>query len=158
MEPTDDTKHKGFNPYRVFKLAATQYAAFGISPSSCFNPYRVFKLAATLQNIQSQYSSFKVSIPIGFSSSLQLPARSYSLLIVKFQSLSGFQARCNEMLQNLRISLHCRFNPYRVFKLAATEIVDYLTRIVGYLFQSLSGFQARCNGIPLSVILGYNPF
>ena len=38
-----------------------------------------------------------VSIPIGFSSSLQRSAlNAYSLFIRRFQSLSGFQVRCND--------------------------------------------------------------
>ena len=64
--------------------------------------------------------------------------------IDKFQSLSGFQVRCNKILY---FSIHnpCNsFNPYRVFKFAATLLVaafpDHFHK-----FQSLSGFQVRCN-------------
>ncbi len=86
-----------------------------------------------------------VSIPIGFSSSLQRPAFVvHSLGRVKFQSLSGFQVRCNNhigacdierevvsipigfssSLQPIHIDhppkTETGFNPYRVFKFVAT--------------------------------------
>ena len=87
-----------------------------------------------------------------------------------FQSLSGFQVRCNVLLRvhdsacrdcvsipigfssslqrKMRNSDQCsgqRFNPYRVFKFAATYESGVL--VVGVIdeFQSLSGFQVRCN-------------
>ena len=86
-----------------------------------FNPYRVFKLAATDASGHAQDRPAQVSIPIGFSSSLQLNAyvffHEFSVL---FQSLSGFQARCNK-------------SP------------DFRSIIPSVVFQSLSGFQARCN-------------
>ena len=39
---------------------------------SCFNPYRVFKFAATYRKEALERLQEEVSIPIGFSSSLQL--------------------------------------------------------------------------------------
>ena len=62
----------------------------------CFNPYRVFKFAATSDN---------------FSDTITIP---------KFQSLSGFQVRCNSGEEALASLGGIRFNPYRVFKFAAT--------------------------------------
>jgi len=67
------------------------------SGNPCFNPYRVFKFVATQPRAFGIYDHNKVSIPIGFSSSLQPLANGtiywrYSV----FQSLSGFQVRCNQ--------------------------------------------------------------
>ncbi len=135
-----------------------------------------------------------VSIPIGFSSSLQLPptprearrrkrfnpyrvfkfvATLYILQIKpnppSFQSLSGFQVRCNVFQRWLITSPRRSFNPYRVFKFVATPWPDgvgggrgMVSIPIGFssslqrqrcksqkkpicLFQSLSGFQVRCN-------------
>ena len=70
-----------------------------------------------------------VSIPIGFSSSLQLPKLDdLTAPDDKFQSLSGFQVRCNPRTLG--------------------EIGDF-----SRVFQSLSGFQVRCNVIWLSVLI-----
>ena len=86
----------------------------------CFNPYRVFKFVATMPSILRRPGHDPVSIPIGFSSSLQHWHKSpASLRCSKFQSLSGFQVRCN-----------CRLCP------------SWEPRSG---FQSLSGFQVRCN-------------
>ena len=88
---------------------------------NCFNPYRVFKFVATMPSILRRPSHDPVSIPIGFSSSLQQighaadpcqpagfnPYRVFKFvatldacnclieLVDRFQSLSGFQVRCN---------------------------------------------------------------
>jgi len=90
-------------------------------PSS-FNPYRVFKFVAT-------------SAVVSMSNSVTL-----------FQSLSGFQVRCNAQA-NLPTArrLHC-FNPYRVFKFVATSGHGPIKSKKSLMFQSLSGFQVRCNG------------
>ena len=111
-----------------------------------FNPYRVFKFAATQRTKLLGHYDGQVSIPIGFSSSLQPlggmselaahnsfnPYRVFkfaatatkgelmALAIREFQSLSGFQVRCNFSIDTLRMS------PLS-------------------MFQSLSGFQVRCN-------------
>ena len=67
-----------------------------------------------------------VSIPIGFSSSLQ--------------------RKCSE-----RSKGHvCSFNPYRVFKFAATAAASGAGRATGMMFQSLSGFQVRCNSMTIT--------
>jgi len=82
--------------------------------------------------------SHSVSIPIGFSSSLQ--PKKYMIIAnraTKFQSLSGFQVRCN----------------------STTTSASLITTIK---FQSLSGFQVRCNpeiGVsPVAIELGFNPY
>ena len=62
-----------------------------------------------------------VSIPIGFSSSLQqrpMPDSSHSM--EGFQSLSGFQVRCNQAPGLPERVVESGFNPYRVFKFVAT--------------------------------------
>ena len=144
---------KCFNPCRVFKLAATIGISYFQDSGSTlfqslsgfqarcnrhcglsmmlldrgFNPCRVFKLAATCQCPQDCGSPDlkEVSIPVGFSSSLQLQSWDGAIASFdKFQSLSGFQARCNGG------RLHRRGHGDTGF-------------------QSLSGFQARCNiGLP----------
>jgi len=110
-----------FNPYRVFKFVATLNGGdwhlledmvsipigfssslqlkgwvLSSSRSTGFNPYRVFKFVATPGLGSTESRPRCVSIPIGFSSSLQrcdfLDRRGFLAL---FQSLSGFQVRCN---------------------------------------------------------------
>jgi len=62
-----------------------------------FNPYRVFKFVATK----------------GFC---LMPGD-----VVMFQSLSGFQVRCNATIDIATLVILLCFNPYRVFKFVATE-------------------------------------
>ena len=112
----------------------------------------------------------KVSIPVGFSSPLQPNWKCVTNRKGhRFQSLSGFQVRCNSkepiIIQRPGKSFNpCRvfksaatgsskaeagcifgsFNPCRVFKSAATlQPASFL--ISSSKFQSLSGFQVRCN-------------
>jgi len=67
-----------------------------------------------------------------------------SALNTLFQSLSGFLARCNFEQNSAWGRPRFRFNPCRVFLLVATLVLD--TNFVAVLeFQSLSGFLARCN-------------
>ena len=109
-----------FNPYRVFKFVATIQAIVADAIRSGFNPYRVFKFVATVAlkkvldiaeafqslsgfqvrcnspGLQYQERRESVSIPIGFSSSLQHnPNHPHQQRPGEFQSLSGFQVRCN---------------------------------------------------------------
>ncbi len=62
-----------FNPCRVFTLAATKEAGIpSVLNRSSFNPCRVFTLAATTRFCRiGQMRSSQVSIPVGFSRSLQ---------------------------------------------------------------------------------------
>ena len=61
-----------------------------------FNPYRVFKFVATWNIPRNEVYGRIVSIPIGFSSSLQPKKLGCDTGFVRrFQSLSGFQVRCN---------------------------------------------------------------
>ena len=69
-----------------------------------------------------------------------------------FQSLSGFQVRCNLRVLRYEICGHVRFNPYRVFKFAATKRIVPSVKYRMALFQSLSGFQVRCNNILASIL------
>ena len=87
---------KCFNPYRVFKFAATKYVAWGgRTHKMCFNPYRVFKFAATPHNRWTPhvpesfnpYRVFKFAATFLFVRCQFYPG--------SFQSLSGFQVRCN---------------------------------------------------------------
>ena len=67
-----------------------------ISALEGFNPYRVFKFVATLSVLWGSVSSGK------------------------FQSLSGFQVRCNAFADADDLDYPPSFNPYRVFKFVAT--------------------------------------
>src|SRR5271157_3848191 len=89
-----------FNPYRVFKFAATRLVwGDEMRREYRFNPYRVFKFAATsLVCLLALYFLY-VSIPIGFSSSLQPCTTSW------------------------KVNQSRSFNPYRVFKFAATQLM-----------------------------------
>ena len=62
----------------------------------------------------------------------------------EFQSLSGFQVRCNWNIRQNSSRVPQSFNPYRVFKFVATTGANE-TVSIARLFQSLSGFQVRCN-------------
>ena len=92
-----------------------------------------------------KHSLVCVSIPIGFSSSLQHrvvdPLTSSTTM---FQSLSGFQVRCNQTTKMSSTAGYWCFNPYRVFKFVATPS-PVIVSSVSHWFQSLSGFQVRCN-------------
>ena len=66
---------RSFNPYRVFKFVATScYICGGWTGLTGFNPYRVFKFVATYAALYQPGGHSYVSIPIGFSSSLQPPS------------------------------------------------------------------------------------
>ena len=148
--PREARRRKRFNPYRVFKFVATLYilqikpnppsfqslSGFQVrcnvfqrwlitSPRRSFNPYRVFKFVATRRQRARWLLLYDVSIPIGFSSSLQ-PRGRMELEEVEewFQSLSGFQVRCNGNGANRKRNRSVCFNPYRVFKFVATRAVD----------------------------------
>ena len=87
----------GFNPYRVFKFVATTRRSSHCAPRRRgFNPYRVFKFVATVWRGIENFWGNCVSIPIGFSSSLQQLNEALVITpLTLFQSLSGFQVRCN---------------------------------------------------------------
>ena len=87
-----------------------------------FNPYRVFKFVATLMNSWGSGIYLGVSIPIGFSSSLQQSSMTsrYCLARPGFNPYRVFKfvATLVEISQIPHTS--SRFNPYRVFKFVAT--------------------------------------
>ena len=116
----------GFNPYRVFKFVATEQAIIPKGHIHRFNPYRVFKFVATPPVVQRVAGLSAVSIPIGFSSSLQRLGARVCQLREQFQSLSGFQVRCNSGLVHHQRHLSDSFNPYRVFKFVATAPFEWL--------------------------------
>ena len=70
-----------------------------------------------------------VSIPGGFSGSLRR------------------QRRCT------RTGSTTCFNPWRVFRLVATDGVGHIFIFSSAMFQSLAGFQARCDGGSKMVLL-----
>ena len=87
-----------------------------------FNPYRVFKFVATA-----------------------CLHRGHLRLHLRFQSLSGFQVRCNVHDSFQSVLFIKSFNPYRVFKFVATCAHAGHSSSDSFSFQSLSGFQVRCN-------------
>jgi len=127
-----------------------------------FNPYRVFKFVATSTTKHGLMQKYPVSIPIGFSSSLQLQFEiDNALYVVLFQSLSGFQVRCNGTNGTGTGTGTNGFNPYRVFKFVATYGTE-ITKTAEQWFQSLSGFQVRCNATVRMIrngqVSSFNPY
>ena len=142
----DFTQHEvGFNPYRVFKFAATSFQHFSIIWKLRFNPYRVFKFAATYvlkvepeprSEVFQSLSGFQVrcnhrfvpphtgwrsvSIPIGFSSSLQQRIPYVWLVTTKVSIPIGFSSSLQHSPRHRAWWSQDSFNPYRVFKFAAT--------------------------------------
>jgi len=159
-----------FNPYRVFKFVATRISSWFVILCEGFNPYRVFKFVATSDTPSKTPTPISVSIPIGFSSSLQQcwsspaqrqlmgfnPYRVFKFvatptkkiichIINPFQSLSGFQVRCNSTYQTPNPRNNWEFQSLSGFQVRcngefAAAAEDELIK-----FQSLSGFQVRCN-------------
>ena len=92
-----------------------------------FNPYRVFEYVATLRNRFVIAVGVDVSIPIGFSSTLQRrQCGTGSEHRGRFQSLSGFRVRCNIRSGCLPAESGICFNPYRVFEYVATGLQYFL--------------------------------
>ncbi len=109
-----------------------------------FNPCRVFSLVAMLLCPNNRNRRIHVSIPVGFSASLRYcQARLLPVMLIMFQSLSGFQPRCDlepefqhcsSQLVSIPVGFsaslrskisalpsikHVCFNPCRVFSLVA---------------------------------------
>ncbi len=159
-----------FNPCRVFKCAATAIALLAAESASQFQSLSGFQVRCNPAQDMVGLLLEIVSIPVGFSSALQRKALCPSLhrlLLVSipvgfssalqpltraspahptglFQSLSGFQVRCNSASSIFSTGSQERFNPCRVFKCAATTS-EMEERSENSEFQSLSGFQVRCN-------------
>ena len=111
----------GFNPYRVFKFVATSNASrLSFLYSFSFNPYRVFKFVATPVQHTSFCHNGRFQSLSGFQVRCNLILWARSGRCTWFQSLSGFQVRCNCRIFGHRRRLQQGFNPYRVFKFVAT--------------------------------------
>ncbi len=150
-----------------------------------FNPCRVFKSAATGHMLGKEKIFKKVSIPVGFSSPLQLgafrqinklkesfnPCRVFKSAATKypylkslpsmwFQSLSGFQVRCNVQRMTF-LSPGSWFQSLSGFQVRCNEILITVIGNASTKFQSLSGFQVRCNTESESgtgpIYNGFNP-
>jgi len=89
-----------------------------------FNPYRVFKFVATALMAMVGSNIYKVSIPIGFSSSLQLkklmPSRPMTFSFNPYRVFKFVATEGDRAIQRR----HGGFNPYRVFKFVATATSD----------------------------------
>ncbi len=86
-----------------------------------FNPYRVFKFVAT-------YIFHLIRCDI-----------------LGFQSLSGFQVRCNFEYRRSKHHEHIVFQSLSGFQVRCNSKTCPVAA-TAVLFQSLSGFQVRCNG------------
>ncbi len=64
-----------------------------------FNPYRVFKFVATHRVRSIQWKVFKFQSLSGFQVRCNIDGRVHNAARNKFQSLSGFQVRCNGIIQ-----------------------------------------------------------
>jgi len=94
-----ERKSSSFNPYRVFKFVATAYDVISATIEKSFQSLSGFQVRCNMAASAVLLTFAPVSIPIGFSSSLQLKSQLKSLPEgVQFQSLSGFQVRCNGTL------------------------------------------------------------
>ncbi len=118
--PTSESLFLSFNPYRVFKFVATGSEPLSWPASSQFQSLSGFQVRCNCPFENWQKAMGEVSIPIGFSSSLQRLARVPD------------------------VDIEIGFNPYRVFKFVATA-TSRASRWWSPTFQSLSGFQVRCN-------------
>ena len=86
----------GFNPCQVFSFAATISPAPIQITSREFQSLSGFLVRCNYYSEYSQLARYRVSIPVGFSSSLQHNTRRTDQTSVGlFQSLSGFLVRCN---------------------------------------------------------------
>ena len=96
-----DDKLGGFNPYRVFKFVATVVPSpFGNLRIEKFQSLSGFQVRCNAPRSGRSARSSEVSIPIGFSSSLQRQVQELQRRHKdRFQSLSGFQVRCNATVQ-----------------------------------------------------------
>ena len=91
-------------------------------PGPLFQSLSGFQVRCNIADRVLMAAMRRVSIPIGFSSSLQqVPPHVIGKRPVLFQSLSGFQVRCNSG--------------------------SWFARNSSPEFQSLSGFQVRCNAL-----------
>ena len=161
----------GFNPYRVFKFVATLRSINYAANHNVFQSLSGFQVrcnilaglnsvggskvsipigfSSSLQRIDMACSSLHlidVSIPIGFSSSLQqLPEFVLPDLAVVFQSLSGFQVRCNVELGLSPDAFLSLFQSLSGFQVRCNLIFSRFHSASQPMFQSLSGFQVRCN-------------
>ena len=97
-----------------------------------------------------------VSIPIGFSSTLQPSRLSLSNFQTFYVSIPiGFSSTLQRRIKRLPYPLDACFNPYRVFEYVATETGDAMAESMT-VFQSLSGFRVRCNH-DIQVVCRVNP-
>ena len=87
----------------------------------------------------------EVSIPIGFSGSLQPLTTLHQDLCPSVSIPIGFSGSLQRRAELWNISHGDGFNPYRVFWFAATAPHPIAKGVVAR-FQSLSGFLVRCNG------------
>ena len=86
-----------------------------------FNPYRVFKFVATQDASRSWEKQQQFQSLSGFQVRCNEKDEHFKEVPDLFQSLSGFQVRCNASLREWEGQRIVRFNPYRVFKFVATR-------------------------------------
>ena len=164
-----------FNPYRVFKFVATlRLPQPPQVPPPRFNPYRVFKFVATsilisYEKVILRFQSLsgfqvrcnldtglmicatkEVSIPIGFSSSLQQIDRMTNESVeAGFNPYRVFKFVATLPLQRMPVSHQQGFNPYRVFKFVATEAFSAIAMSALCCFNPYRVFKFVATGQPI---------
>ena len=133
-----------FNPYWVFKLAATCVLGAGAKISISFNPYWVFKLAATYVSVTPSEADEEFQSLLGFQARCNVKGREAKERARSVSIPIGFSSSLQPQARQRELAIRLCFNPYWVFKLAATSAVNF-KRSLPLSFQSLLGFQARCN-------------
>ena len=93
-----------FNPYRVFKfVATTSDPILQKNGHWSFNPYRVFKFVATSRFLRDSLAALRFQSLSGFQVRCNGNESKKLVELEKFQSLSGFQVRCNLKKQPIRV-------------------------------------------------------
>ena len=112
---------KCFNPYRVFKFVATFNTIRGFPYGRQFQSLSGFQVRCNLYWLVLVLLDKRVSIPIGFSSSLQHNRLTFLLLPRGVSIPIGFSSSLQQEKTSSFFFFYKRFNPYRVFKFVATQ-------------------------------------
>ena len=146
-----------FNPYRVFKFVATQ--GIPLLPSLLESVSIPIGFSSSLQHIGDvDITEFPagVSIPIGFSSSLQLRDWRKQPIGQWVSIPIGFSSSLQQRICYL-FSIHRKkFQSLSGFQVRCNAFFKFLSKS-DTRFQSLSGFQVRCNFPPSVSVDGRNP-
>jgi len=112
----------------------------------CFNPYRVFKFVATQPwtGVEMVELALFQSLS-GFQVRCNFISAGVKRSLKRFQSLSGFQVRCNLIsIQDSETKVR-KFQSLSGFQVRCNSLNNVAIERSTMVFQSLSGFQVRCN-------------